>query len=468
MMERTVSVAIIGAGTAGINAMLEVRKGTEDFVLINGGSLGTTCARVGCMPSKVMIQIADDFHRRHVLATEGIARGDDLALDTGKAMAHVRALRDRFVAGIVADEIDPLEDRFIEGYAEFVEPNLIQVGGMRIRAGKIVVATGSKPLIPEKWKHFENRILTTETIFEVKNLPRDAAVVGLGAVGLELGQALARLGVGVTGFDLDEKIGGLRDSEVNRAALEIFGKEFPMYLGSSAEIEEESGRLRVASEENAVHVNRVLVAMGRCPNVDELHLERLGLELDDGGLPDFDPHTLQVGDLPIFIAGDVNGDRPVLHEAVHEGTVAGYNAVHGPAIAFKRKVPVAVAFTAPNVCMVGRLWDELAQIHSAVGSAHFHGGREKIMLEEDGMIRIYAEEKGGRLLGAEMVAPGGEHLSHLLAWSIQQRLTVSDLLALPYYHPSIEETLRTALEDLAKGVQGGEGLIAGFKTIDCR
>jgi dihydrolipoamide dehydrogenase len=127
-MERKVAVAIIGAGTAGINAMSVVRETTDDFVLINGGMLGTTCARVGCVPSKVMIQIADDFHRRHILATEGIVNGGMLAIDLGAALTRVRAPQDQVVGSIIEDMIEPLGDRFIEGYAEFIEPTLILFG----------------------------------------------------------------------------------------------------------------------------------------------------------------------------------------------------------------------------------------------------------------------------------------------------------------------------------------------------
>jgi dihydrolipoamide dehydrogenase len=124
-MERKVDVAIIGAGTAGIDAMTEVRNVTDDFVWINGGFLGTTCARVGCMPSKVMIQVADDFHRRSVLDLGGIQGGDLLTMEVAEALAHVRELRDGFYGGIVEHLIKPLGDRFIDGYAEFLEPDLL-------------------------------------------------------------------------------------------------------------------------------------------------------------------------------------------------------------------------------------------------------------------------------------------------------------------------------------------------------
>jgi dihydrolipoamide dehydrogenase len=465
-MERKVNIAIIGAGTAGINAMSVVRESTDDFVLINGGPLGTTCARVGCMPSKVMIQIADDFHRRQVFEKEGISGGGELTIDVSNGLARVRAIRDRFVGGIIEDVIEPLDEKFVEGYAEFIEPTLLQVGEMQIRAEKTIIATGSRPVIPRRWRHFGDRLLTTDTLFEQRQLPPDIAVLGLGVIGLELGQALARIGLNVTGFDVLPRVGGLQDPEVNSVAVDTIGKDFSLNLEAEAEIEEAGGRLRVTSDSTSVLVDKVLLSVGRIANLDRLGLDRLGLTLDSKGLPPLDHETMQILDLPIFIAGDVTNFRPVLHEASYEGTVAGYNALQERPVRFKRKTPLVIAFSDPNICAVGASWEEIKDKAAATGTAHSGGGREIIMLRDQGIIRVYGEGDTGRLLGAEMVAPGGEHLAHLLAWSIQQELTVFDLLAMPFYHPAVEEYLHSALEDLADKVQGdGRQLLVGFETV---
>ena len=462
-MGKSVEVAIIGAGTAGLNAMRQVREVTDNFVLINGGKLGTTCARVGCMPSKILIQVADDFHRRHVLAKEGIHKGESLAVDVSQALSHVRMLRDTFVGGIVQDLIKPLGDKYIEGSAEFTAPNVLKVNKNQIQAEKTIIATGSRPVIPDQWSHLRDAILTTDTIFEQSQLPDDMAVIGLGAVGLELGLALQRLGVNITGFDQSDQIGGLQDPEVNRSAVEIFSQDFPMHLGTEIKIETQDDRLKVISGETSVFVDKILMSIGRVANIDELHLERLGIQLDDRGMPSFDLKTMQIHDQQIFIAGDVNDFRPVLHEVTHEGEVAGYNAVHDPAVEFRRKAPMVICFTDPNICMAGATWKDIGDRRPAIGSARFEGGREKIMLRDHGMIRIYADRNNGKLLGTEMVAPGGEHLAHLLAWSIQQELTVFDLLTMPFYHPTIEETLQAALLDLAGAVKHKEPRLLGFE-----
>jgi len=274
-------------------------------------------------------------------------------------------------------------------------------------------------------------------------------VLGLGAVGPELGQALSRMGIAVTGFDALDRVGGLEDPAINELAIELLGRDMALHLGATAEIEEDGECLRVAANGKSASVDKLLVCVGRTSNLDRLKVERLGVALDQDGMPPFDRETVQVADLPIFIAGDVDGERPVLHEASHEGRVAGYNAVHEPSTPFRRRAPLAIAFTDPNICVVGETWDNLKDRDVVVGEAGFDSGRAMIMLREDGFLRFYADGATGGLLGAAMIAPQGEHIAHLLAWSIQKGMTVFDLLEMPFYHPVIEETLQAALTDAA-------------------
>ena len=222
MEERKVDVAIIGSGTAGLNALSQVRKAGKSFVLINGGEPGTTCARVGCMPSKAMIQIAEDYHRRTHLGKYGVDGHQEMTLDVTEAMEHVQDLRDTFVDRVLGNSTDDMPpDLFIQDYARFLEPSLIEVAGQRIRADGVVIATGSRPMVPKGWEKLGERILTTDSLFELEDLPGSVAVIGLGTIGLELGQSLARLGVAVTGFDQLETIGGITDPEVSRCAQEL-------------------------------------------------------------------------------------------------------------------------------------------------------------------------------------------------------------------------------------------------------
>lgn len=450
-------VAIIGAGTSGLNAMAQARRAGKSFVLVNGGHLGTTCARVGCMPSKAFIQVAEDFHRREVFDRHGIAGEDRLDLSMEEALEHVRDMRDIFVDRVMGGSTDELADELIDGYAHFLEPNVIEVNGTRIFAGRVVIATGSRPVVPHEWEEsFCNHILTTDEIFEQETLPDSIAVIGLGVIGLELGQSLSRLGVNVTGFDQVRTVARLSDPVVASEAVAILGKEFPLVLGHPATVVKEGRQLRVTAGDTSVVVDKILAAMGRTPNLESLKLGDIGIELDERGLPRFDPRTMQIEGYPIFLAGDIAGERPILHEAGDEGKIAGYNASHDTVTAFRRKTPFSITFSDPNIVQIGADWSELeGRDDVAVGEMRMGPvGRALIMAKNKGVIRVYAERQGGRLLGASLIAPRGENLGHLLAWSIQQRLTVFDLLRMPFYHPVIEEALQAALYNLAAGVEG--------------
>lgn len=449
MTERTVDVAIIGTGSAGLFALSKVRRGTDNFVIINGGELGTTCARVGCMPSKALIQVAEDFERRRIFERHGIGGHDQLHMRIAPALEHVRNLRDIFVDKVLDGSTDNFGDEFIEGYARFVAPDVLDVDGQIIRARKIIIATGSRPFVPAAWTAFGERIVTSDTIFELEDLPESMAVVGLGVIGLELGQALHRLGVAVTGIDKFTLIGGLRDPVVNQTAIDILGKEFPLWLGQAAEVHEEGDKLRVSCGERSVLVDKILASLGRVPNLENLGLENLGAPLDTRGVPIYDPHTMQVGDLPVFIAGDVNGDRAILHEAGDEGRIAGYNAVQERPVAFRRKTPLAITFCDPNIASIGATLTDLDPEHTAIGEMRFGMlGRALIMGKNKGVLRVYADKDSGLLRGAALIGPAGEHLAHQLAWCIQLGLTVFEVLRLPFYHPVIEEGLQAALYDL--------------------
>ncbi len=466
-MDINVDVAIIGAGTSGLNALSQVKRARKSFVLINGGPLGTTCARVGCMPSKAFIQVAEDYHRREVFERHGIQGEEALGFDMEQAMEHVRDLRDIFVDRVISGTTDNLGEAFIEGYAEFVDPTTLRVGDKTIHASAIIVATGSRPIVPEEWRRFGDRVLTTDEIFEQPGLPERLAVIGLGIIGLELGQALHRLGVAVTGIDQLRSIGHTSDPKVNEAAVATIGKEMPLWLGHPATVEAEGKQLRVSSGENSVLVDKVLVSIGRRPNLDRLGLERLGLSLDSRGVPHYDPHTMQVEDLPIFLAGDITGDRPILHEAGDEGRIAGYNASHSPILAFRRKTPLAITFCDPNIATMGTPWSELEGREDVVAGEMRLGpvGRALIMAKNRGIIRVYADKVSGRLLGAEMIAPRGENLAHLICWAIQQERTVFDLLKMPFYHPVIEEALQAALYDLVTKVEAREAPLLELEVL---
>jgi len=467
MKTLTFDVAVIGAGSAGMSAYRAVKAHGKTAVLIEGGPYGTTCARVGCMPSKLLIAAAEAAHAADEAPGFGVHPGP-VRIDGKQVMQRVRSERDRFVGFVVesVESIDPAER--LHGYARFISPGCLQVGDdIQVMAERIVIATGSTPQIPPELRALGSRVITSDDIFERDDLPESVAVVGAGVIGLELGQALQRLGVRVALFGRSGRVAQLDDAAVNQSAIDGIGADLDLRLNTSVVSARVVGeQVEFVSRdkdgnERSEHFQYVLAAAGRTPNVQNLGLENTGLQLNPQGIPLFDSLTMQCGNSAIFIAGDADNDRPLLHEAADEGRIAGDNAVRFPeVVAGLRRTRLMIAFTDPQIAVVGQTSSDLRPRQFEVGQVSFaNQGRSRVMRQNRGLLKVYGERGTHRFLGAEMVGPRAEHIGHLLAWACQSGMTVGQMLDMPFYHPVVEEGLRTALRELKENLLKEEDAI---------
>jgi dihydrolipoamide dehydrogenase len=299
--------------------------------------------------------------------------------------------------------------------------------------------------------------MVNDDVFELEDLPASVAVIGGGIIALELGQSLHRLGVRTALFLRSDRLGPFTDPVVQESAREAFARELDVRLHTSFDATPTAAgvRMRWRSEDGTSgedEFERVLAAAGRRPNLEGLDIEKAGVELDARGVPLCDPLTGQCGDTAVYLAGDVTGRLALLHEAADEGKIAGFNAAHHPEVrAHRRRAPLAVAFTDPGIGMVGARYGDLDPERIAIGSIDYgNQGRARIMGKGQGIVRVYGDRSDGRLLGAEMLGPRVEHTAHLLAWAIQLGATVDRVLELPFYHPVVEEGIRSALRMLGR------------------
>ena len=448
-------VAVIGAGTAGLAAYRSAKAAGKRAVLIESHVHGTTCARVGCMPSKLLIAPAEAAHALDRLAAFGLSTDGPLRVDGKAVMARVQRERDRFVGFVTQSVAEIPEPDKICGEATFVDEHTLAIeDGPTIKARAVVIATGSTPAYPDAWKALGDRLITTEQIFEFSDLPKSVAVFGPGIIGLELGQALHRLGVRVKVFGRGGGVGPIGDPVILEEARKIFCSEFHLDTDAHADVSRDGDQVvvKLKAPDGAERTERfdyLLAATGRAPNVGHLRLENTSLVLDAHGIPRYDRHTMQCGRSAIFIAGDVNNDLPVLHEAADEGRTAGTNAACFPDVRPSfRRAPLAVVFTDPQIAIVGGGYKAAQRVAHVSGQVSFEDqGRARVMLRNQGLLHVYAESGTGRFLGAEMLGPEAEHIGHLLAWALQMDCTIMQMLAMPFYHPVVEEGLRTALRD---------------------
>jgi dihydrolipoamide dehydrogenase len=471
-----VDVAVIGAGTAGLAAYRAAKAEGANVAMIEGGDYGTTCARVGCMPSKLLIAAADAAHAVARAPGFGVHVDGVIRVDGREVMDRVRRERDRFV-GFVLREVQGIPDADrIRGHARFVDNHTIEVADhTRIAARSAVIATGSSATRLDSFKALGDRLIISDDVFDWHDLPKAVAVIGPGIVGLELGQALHRLGVHVAVLGRGGRVGPLSDPEILACAIATFKEEFTLEPDAHiAAMQRDGGRVAIrrtgpagspAGSQKTGYFDYVLAATGRAPNVTGIGLDKTTLTLDAKGVPSFDPATTRTASSgaasPIFIAGDAGNFIPLLHEAFDEGRIAGRNAARfalgRPVSPALRRAPIGIVFTDPQIGIVGGGFHSMKPGTFATGQASFEDqGRSRILLKNKGLLNVYGDIATGRLLGAEMLAPGAEHLAHLLSWALQSKMTLTQLLEMPFYHPVIEEGLRTALHDLNTQLRAGQ------------
>lgn len=464
MKNLQVDVAVIGAGTAGLAAYRAAKAAGASTVLIESGDYGTTCARVGCMPSKLFIAAAEAAHAVAKAPDFGIHIDGVVRIDGSAVMHRVRHERDRFVALVMRDVRAIAESDRLLGQARFVDDHTLEVDDhSRVSAKSIVIATGSKTAYPDSFKDLGDRLITSDDLFNWHDLPKAVAVIGPGIIGLELGQALHRLGVRVVVLGRGGRVGPLTDPEIRACAITTFNEEFTLEADANivSILRDGDGvvirRSGPDGVEKTEHFDYVMAATGRMANVQHIGLDQTSLKLGAKGVPLSDPATTRTvradGASPIFIAGDASNFIPLLHEANDEGRIAGENAALlalGKAVTpGLRRAPIGVVFTEPQIAMVGGGFHVMKPGTFAIGQVSFEDqGRSRILLKNKGLLNVYGELSSGRFLGAEMLAPGAEHLAHLLAWALQNKMTVAEMLDMPFYHPVIEEGLRSALRDL--------------------
>lgn len=442
---KQLTVAIIGTGSAALAAVREVKKVTDDFIIVSNGIYGTTCIRAGCMPSVSLIETAQLLHQQHLLAKCGIT-AENIVIDTAKTLEYVRSMREHFL-GSVLDETESYRPHIIEGKVWFHSPTIMEVNGIHYQCGSVILATGSRPVIPEGLKAYKDYILTSDNLFDQKSLPKNIAVWGLDLLGTEMAQAFARLGSCVTAFTNAQTIGGLTDQAVSDRVIKELRKEMDVRLGEYPDIALKDNKLYVGD----VVVDKMFLALGRKANLEGMGLEACGL-IDKGDcIQEFNEFTMQVRDLRFFVAGDVKPGRSLLHNAVDEGKIAGHNACIETPKTFKRRTTLQIAHTHPAIAIAGKILESLAADDIVTGEAVFENqGRATLIGMASGIIHIYVDKKTRIIQGAELLAPDGEHIAHLLAWLADRQVTVDDALHLPFYHPSTEECIRSALKDAAR------------------
>ena len=447
-------VIVIGGGTAGLTAALTARHFGSSVALIEQETrIGGDCAFYGCVPSKALIEIARLAHDLRRVQVEGIV--DSAPEFDFAAVMHRRA---RIVDEIAEDERD---ERFtaagidvLHARARFTDPHTLEVtdrdGSRTISARRFVIATGSLPAVPPIPGLDEVPFLTNKTIFDLERLPGRLAVIGGGAIGLELAQAFRRLGSEVILLEVADRLLAKDEPEAGEAIANVLRDEgIDLRLGANVSAVEHRGDeiiLRLPGGE--VACDEILVAAGRRGLVEELNLpldvERGYVKIDRRcrtSLPN------------VYAAGDVTGGYQFTHVASHEGRISGANAAGKRARLDERVVPW-VTFTDPEVARVGLTEAEARQRHKRVEVHVFpmsHVDRARIVERPAGFVKLVSAARpllgragGGVLVGAQIVGPSAGELIHECALAIRTRCFAGRLAQTIHAYPTMSVAVQQA------------------------
>ncbi|MGE8559380.1 MAG: dihydrolipoyl dehydrogenase [Acinetobacter sp.] len=447
-------IIIIGAGTAGISAYKEAIKHTQNILIINDGPWDTTCARTGCMPSKVLISTANRMHE--IKSSPEVALRVAAKIDTSDVMQHVRELRDRFTRATL-EEVNRWNDvHKISGKAHFIDSKTVQVNQKQYQAKNFIIAVGSTPTFNKDWKNeLDDKLITSDQIFELETLPKSLAVIGSGVIAIELAQAMQRLGVKTTIFARSRKVGSLTSPKLQKIAQDILSEELNIKFEILPEqVRKFRNKVKISYTENGnlnnVTVDYVLVATGRNSHLNSLNLEKINPEFTDLKKLPVDEKTKQLADYPIFIIGDAHTNSPIQHEAAHEGRATVYNCLKFPKLKnIKTLTPLGIVFSQPEMAIVGQSFKQLTQsnIEFVTGIVSYEKqGRAMVLGKNKGAVEVYIDKTTRKFVGSELFVESAEHMAHLLSWIIAEDLTIDEILDKPFYHPTLEEGLRTAFK----------------------
>ena len=445
-------VIVIGGGTAGLTAALAARHHGASVALVEQApGIGGDCVFFGCVPSKALIEIAQIAHDLDYAHREGI-----VADAPGFDFAAVMRRRARIVDEIADEERDA---RFtnagidvIHAPARFRDQHTLQLdGGAReITGGKFVLATGSRPAIPEIDGLATVRYLTNETVFALERLPERLVVLGGGAVGLELAQAFRRLGSQVTVLEAADHLLPQDEPEAGEAIASAFAQEeIDLRLGANVTAVEQRGdAVAVHLEREEIAGDELLVATGRSGSAEALGLD---LELNRGYVK-IDRRCRT--SLPhVYAAGDSTGGYQFTHVASHEGLVAGANAAGKRARLDERVVP-SVTFTDPEIAHVGLTEAQARERHRGVETYVFpmsRVDRARILERPQGFVKLVTAARpllgrtgGGVLVGAQIVGPHAGELIHECTLAIRTRCFAGRLAQTIHAYPTLSLAVQQA------------------------
>jgi len=453
MSDQEFDVIVIGSGPGGyVCAIRAAQLGLKTACVEKRATLGGTCLNIGCIPSKALLQSSETFHEVSAGLKEHGIIVEDIKLDLARMQARKGEVVTANTKG-VEFLFKKNKVTWIKGEAKFTGAKAIDVGGATYSAKNFVIATGSESVPLKGVEVDEKKIVTSTGALELDAVPKHMVIIGGGVIGLELGSVWHRLGAEVTVIEFLEHITPGLDMEISTQFQKILSKQgFKFRLGqkvTGAQVTDAGVTLTVepakGGEAETLEADIVLLAIGRYAYTAGLGLEAAGVAVDERGRVKTDAHYAT--NVPgIYAIGDVIAGPMLAHKAEDEG-VALAERLAGQAGHVNYEAIPSVVYTWPEVAAVGKSEEELkkAGVDYKVGKFPFTAnGRARAMAATDGFVKILADAKTDRLLGAHIIGPDAGTLIAELATAIEFGASAEDVARICHAHPTLSEAVKEA------------------------
>jgi len=404
-------LVVIGGGPAGIVAAKTAQGMGKRVAMVEKRKIGGDCTWYGCVPSKTLIRAGYVAHLVRNLKDCGLGLGGDCKLNTEKVMEHVRSVIQNVYQSERPEVFEELGINVLLGAAEFIDNHQISVGGEKVSARNFIIATGSSPFIPPIEGLDKTPYLTNETIFELERLPGSIIILGGGPIGIELSQALNRLGVETTVVEMLERILFREDRELAEILAEHLKKEGLKILTNTKAVKfaKKDGKVAVTVQDatgapREIEAGSVLVAVGRKASVDGLKLEKAGVKYTPKGINT--DERLKTTASNIYACGDVVGPYQFSHMAEYQALTATLNAL----LPIKRKINyrnvIWCTFTDPELAHAGLTEEKARELYGDTIKIYrydySHVDRAQADVSTIGRSKFICNKKG-RLIGAHIL-----------------------------------------------------------------
>jgi dihydrolipoamide dehydrogenase len=463
-MSKSYDVVVIGAGPAGYvaairAAQLGLKTACVDRWINKQGepALGGTCLNVGCIPSKALLESSEHYHELlHGLGEHGIS-AKSVAIDVEKMIARKDKIVSDLTGGIKqlfkANKIDWVQGRgrLLAGKRVEVTPNGSDEPGDVLEAGAVILATGSRPVDIPAARIDHGRVLDSSGALELTKVPKKLGVIGAGVIGVELGSVWNRLGSDVVLLEAQDDFMPLADAQIARESLRQFKKQgLDIRLGArvtstKATAKQVAVTYQDKNGEHKLTFERLIVAVGRRPNSDNLWASDVELISDESGFVHVDDQCRTP--LPdIYAIGDLVRGPMLAHKGSEEGAAVA-EIIAGQATELNHDTIPSVIYTAPEIAWVGKTEQELkaAGTDYRVGSFPFAAnGRARAMEQASGMVKIVADAATDRILGAHIVGPQASELIAELVLAMEFGASSEDIARTIHAHPTLSESVHEA------------------------